>query len=112
MLVGYARVSSRDQKPDRQLDALKEAGCEKVFVEKASGASRERPELRAALGYYARGWKGGHPRGMTDADLRFARTSLRDRAFTVADVARHLCVEPATLYRHIPGGRAALEAAQ
>jgi len=51
MLVGYARVSTQDQKPELQLDALQAAGCEKVFVEKASGAQRERPELKAALDY-------------------------------------------------------------
>ena len=192
MLVGYARVSSRDQNPDLQLDALKGAGCERVFVEKASGANRDRPELRAALDYarkgdtlvvwkldrlarstrqlietvedlqtrgigfrcvtqneidtttaggrlvftifgaiaefereiirertragleaaHARGRKGGRPKGLTDADLKIARTLLRDRDITVADVARQLGVAPATLYRHIPGGRAAVETAQ
>lgn len=51
MLIGYARVSTQDQNPDLQLDALKESGCDKVYVEKASGAQRERPELQAALDY-------------------------------------------------------------
>ena len=51
MLVGYARVSTQDQDLALQLDALKAAGCERVFTEKASGAQRERPQLQAALGY-------------------------------------------------------------
>ena len=42
MLVGYARVSTLDQNPSLQIDALREAGCEKIFVEKASGARQER----------------------------------------------------------------------
>lgn len=55
MLVGYARVSTRDQNPATQIDALKAAGCERVFTEKASGANRDRPELRAALDYIREG---------------------------------------------------------
>lgn len=45
MKIGYARVSTQDQKLDLQVDALEKAGCEKVFQEKASGKSNERPEL-------------------------------------------------------------------
>jgi len=51
MLIGYARVSTQDQNPQLQLDALTQAGCEKIFVEKASGAQRDRPELKEALKY-------------------------------------------------------------
>ena len=51
MLIGYARVSTLDQKPALQIDALKSAGCERNFTEKASGAQRDRPELKAALEY-------------------------------------------------------------
>jgi hypothetical protein len=55
MLIGYARVSTLDQKPALQIDALKSAGCERIFTEKASGAQRERPELKAALDYIREG---------------------------------------------------------
>ena len=55
MLVGYARVSTQEQDLALQLDALKGAGCEKVFEEKASGAQRERPTLKAALEYMREG---------------------------------------------------------
>jgi len=51
MLVGYARVSTHDQNPALQHDALEKAGCERVFTETASGAQRDRPELKAALDY-------------------------------------------------------------
>ncbi len=49
MLVGYARVSTSGQKTDPQLQALKKAGCEKLFQETASGAQRDRPELKKAI---------------------------------------------------------------
>ncbi len=55
MLVGYARVSTQDQNLDLQIDALKAAGCEKIFIEKASGAQRDRPELQAAIEYARHG---------------------------------------------------------
>jgi DNA invertase Pin-like site-specific DNA recombinase len=54
MLVGYARVSTLDQNPQLQIDALKQAGCERLYVEKASGAHRDRPELQAASNIYLR----------------------------------------------------------
>lgn len=184
MFVGYARVSTQDQKPELQLDALKAAGCEKVFVEKASGAQRERPELKAALDYMrdgdtlvvwkldrlarsvkqlietvealeakgigfrslteaidtttpggklvfhvfgalaefersiiqertragldaarARGRTGGRPPKLKEKDLKAARAMLADKSITVEEVAKHLRVSPATLYRHLPAAR-------
>lgn len=53
--VGYARVSTQDQNPAMQTDALTEAGCKKIYEEKASGAKRDRPELKAALEYCREG---------------------------------------------------------
>ena len=55
MFIGYARVSTQDQSPELQLDALQAAGCEKVFQEKASGAQRDRPQLKAAIDYLRAG---------------------------------------------------------
>ncbi len=48
-LMGYARVSTADQNPNLQLDALQEAGCLRVFVDQASGVLDGRPELRKLL---------------------------------------------------------------
>jgi DNA invertase Pin-like site-specific DNA recombinase len=187
MLVGYARVSTLDQKPALQIDALKAAGCTRIFTEKASGAQRERPELSAALDYIRqgdtlvvwkldrlarsmrqlietvedlqsrgielrsltesidtatpggrlvfhifgalaeferavirertsaglqaareRGKKGGRPRTLGHGDLAAAKALLADPAIRVEDVAARLKVSPATLYRHLPGGRSAV----
>jgi DNA invertase Pin-like site-specific DNA recombinase len=188
MLVGYARVSTQDQNPALQLDALKAAGCEKLFVEKASGAQRDRPELLAALDYLragdslvvwkldrlarslkqlietvellesrsiglrslteaidtttaggklifhvfgalaefersiirertkagldaarARGKKGGRPPALVAKDLAAAKAMLSDPEITMEEVAKRLQVAPSTLYRHLPGGRGAIQ---
>lgn len=49
MRIGYARVSTGEQKMDLQLDALEEAGCERIYKEKTSGAAKSRPELEKCL---------------------------------------------------------------
>ncbi len=49
MRVGYARVSTVDQNPELQLDALRRAGCEKIYTERASGAREDRPEFARVL---------------------------------------------------------------
>jgi hypothetical protein len=47
--LGYARVSTADQNPDLQVDELTAAGCHRIFVEHATGARAERPQLAQAL---------------------------------------------------------------
>jgi DNA invertase Pin-like site-specific DNA recombinase len=49
MKFGYARVSTRDQNLDPQRDQLRQAGCEEILEEIASGAKSERPVLRGLL---------------------------------------------------------------
>tara|TARA_R110002167_G_scaffold9519_2_gene43356 strand:+ start:1990 stop:2592 length:603 start_codon:yes stop_codon:yes gene_type:complete len=49
MKYGYARVSTKDQNLDLQIDALKKSGCQKIFKETASGAKTSRPKLDELL---------------------------------------------------------------
>jgi DNA invertase Pin-like site-specific DNA recombinase len=53
--IGYARVSAVDQNPDLQERALRAAGCDRIYIEKASGARKDRPELLALLDYARQG---------------------------------------------------------
>lgn len=53
--IGYARVSTLDEDPKLQLDALAVAGCAKVFEDRASGARTDRPGLAKALDYVRHG---------------------------------------------------------
>ena len=51
MLIGYARVSTHEQTLNLQQDALKEAGCDPIYTDTASGAQTERKGLQDALQY-------------------------------------------------------------
>ncbi len=54
-LIGYARVSTLEQDTALQTDALKAAGCERLFEDAASGAKTDRPGLLAALSFLREG---------------------------------------------------------
>ncbi|MBB3932599.1 DNA invertase Pin-like site-specific DNA recombinase [Kaistia hirudinis] len=55
MKIGYARVSTADQSLGLQQQALEREGAERIFVETASGAQRDRPELAKALAFLRSG---------------------------------------------------------
>jgi DNA invertase Pin-like site-specific DNA recombinase len=55
MLIGYARVSTDDQVTAAQVAALKAAGCERIYREKASGGRWDRPELHRLLDQMRKG---------------------------------------------------------
>lgn len=80
MIIGYARVSTKDQNLDLQIEALKNAGCEKIYKEKISGAIKERPELSSMINHLREGdvivvWKldrlGRSLKNIIDLVLRF-----------------------------------------
>lgn len=53
--IGYARVSTRNQKLDSQIDSLEQYGCERIFSEKVSGRKQKRSELEKCLDYLRSG---------------------------------------------------------
>ena len=55
MRVGYIRVSSLDQNPDRQMEDLKSQGVEKLFIDQVSGKNMDRPELQKMLSFVREG---------------------------------------------------------
>jgi hypothetical protein len=81
-LVGYARVSTKDQRLDRQTLALEAAGCIRIFADKKSGKDADREELTKALDYLLP----GDTLVVPSLD-RLAR-SLQDLITIVADLRR------------------------
>ena len=89
--IGYARVSRADQDPQLQIDALKRAGCTKIFVDHMTGSHMDRPQLTAALEYVRRGdtlvlWKmdraGRNTRGVLELVEDLTRRGVGLRSIT------------------------------
>ncbi|MBW4542082.1 MAG: recombinase family protein [Myxacorys chilensis ATA2-1-KO14] len=55
MLIGYERVSADDQNPALQHNALQNAGCDKIFSDKMSGAKADRPGLKQVFEFARKG---------------------------------------------------------
>jgi DNA invertase Pin-like site-specific DNA recombinase len=88
MQIGYARVSTEDQNLELQLDALKQAGCKRIFTDKISGTRAHRPGLDEALSHVREGdtltvWKldrlGRSVKGLVDlvADLEHRQVHFK-----------------------------------
>lgn len=88
MFVGYARVSTQDQDTALQLDALRKLGCEVIYEEKASGASRRgRRELARCLGSLKKG----------DVLVVYKIDRIARSLFDLLDILRTLDVRGATI---------------
>ena len=118
MLIGYARVSTPEQDLTPQLDALREAGCERLFSDKASGAKASRFGLADALSHVRAGdvlvaWKldrlGRTMKGLVDlaADLEARSIGLRsltdgiDTAGTAGKLVFHIMAAMAEMERDL-----------
>lgn len=118
MLIGYARVSTPEQDLAPQLVALDEAGCEKVFSDKASGAKANRAGLTDALSHARAGdilvvWKldrlGRTMKGLVDlaAELAERKVGLRsitdgiDTAGTAGKLVFHIMAAMAEMERDL-----------
>jgi len=112
MLIGYARVSTFDQNIDLQEDALKKAGCERIFSDKISGSKKDRPGLNEAISHLRKGdtlvlWKldrlGRSLRNLMDITSKLeAAKKLLSEGIPPKDVAKNLSVSIPTLYRWCP----------
>ncbi|RSU54195.1 recombinase family protein [Sphingobium yanoikuyae] len=118
MLIGYARVSTPEQDVAPQLSALSEAGCEKIFSDKASGAKANRAGLTDALSHARSGdvlvvWKldrlGRTMKGLVDlaAELSARQIGLRsltdgiDTAGTAGKLVFHIMAAMAEMERDL-----------
>jgi DNA invertase Pin-like site-specific DNA recombinase len=91
VLIGYARVSTEDQSLELQLDALRQAGCERVFTDKASAARTPRHGLSAAQSHLREGdilvvWKldrlGRSVKGLVDLVGELAQQGVQFHSLT------------------------------
>src|SRR5579875_3522005 len=99
MLIGYARVSTDDQNLDLQRDALRLAGCEKVYEDRLSGAKAARPGLALAREVARAGdvptALRRDPLGRRLDEMGVGLMSLREKIDTSSSGGRPKVLEPA-----------------
>jgi DNA invertase Pin-like site-specific DNA recombinase len=115
MLVGYARVSTLDQNPAMQEKALREAGCDRLYMETASGETAERPELRKALDYLRQGdclvvWKLDRL-GRSLMDLIKISSDMKERGILLRSLTEQIDTTTPTgmMFFHLIGAFAQME---
>ena len=125
MLIGYARVSTEDQNLTLQTDALKKAGCERIFEDRLSGTRADRPGLLEAISHLRQGdtlviWKldrlSRSVKGLVDlvADLERRQThfqSVTDQIDTSTPAGRfffHIMASLAQMEKELSRRSAAL----
>ncbi len=120
MFIGYARVSTQDQTLDLQTDALKQAGCEKLFTDTISGGKSEIFHIFGALAEFerevirertnaglqaarARGRLGGRPKIQTNdpKKIALAKQLYDDGKMPVKEIYDTLHIGRSTLYRYV-----------
>jgi DNA invertase Pin-like site-specific DNA recombinase len=116
MKVGYARVSSRGQSLEVQIEKLRAAGCEKVFEEKRSGGKgTARPELAQALEYVREGDAlivtklDRLARSLSDLSTITGTLSRKEVGFVVLDQAIDTTTPTGRLTFHLLGAIAEFE---
>jgi DNA invertase Pin-like site-specific DNA recombinase len=92
--VGYAHVSTQDQNPAQQVEALRRAGCDRIFEEIASGRSSSRPQLKRMLARLAPGdtlvvWKLDRL-GRSLRDLLMLLKDLKDRGIHFRSLSEYI----------------------
>lgn len=115
--IGYARVSTCDQKLDLQREALRGAGCARLYEETVSGAERQRPALRAAMRALRRGdvlvvWKLDRlGRSLQDLIAILSTLERRGIGFCSISDANDTTTPTGRLVFHVTGAMAEFERA-
>ena len=109
MIFGYARVSTEDQNLDAQIDALKAAGVARIFQEKKTGKTTNRPELEKVIEHLREGdvlvvtkydRLARSLRDLIDLGGAYGDQPAHDGLWQAAQATGHLITQPSPPCRH------------